>query len=86
MVKPRSETVELPTGKKIIRVYGADGKLTSELHQYLVKGWALSIAFQFEQGRKVKETYVCNGRIATRAAYGECATKISGYARGRPFR
>jgi hypothetical protein len=57
----------LPSGKMILRQFGADGQLVSEMHAHGMVTISLTMAFR--DGVKVDETYIVKNRMASRSHY-----------------
>lgn len=58
---------ELPTGKKIMRNFDGDGRVTSEIHMYGMLD--IAIEFEFNEGVKTGEMYFVNKKLISRNRY-----------------
>ena len=66
-MEPFSKHEKLPSGKTIIRLFGADGLMTEESHTY--DRLEIGIRISFDGGRKTEEYYFYKQRLVGRRYY-----------------
>src|SRR5438105_4042721 len=63
---------QLPSGKVIIRHFGADGLLSAEIHAY--GHMDIAMTCEFSAGVKVGEMYFSKRRLVSRSSYEKART------------
>ncbi len=69
----KREQEDLPSGKRMLRKFAADGSLAAETHSYGLVEIACEISFA--SGKKIAETYFVNKRLVGRARYEKARTQ-----------